>query len=338
MRDFVEIPKEKLRLLFSDLLKGYCFSNYQNSRVSIKHLTYSDIADVDIKYSYYLEEAKRGGVPTAEEREKCLIEEGSWNANKNKQIKDYYLFIDGMRETKAKLFRQSEVEQLNKTIRETEAKLKELETEKFQLLQCTAESFASKKITEYQIFKSLFLDLPDDKGGGKLLFNEEEYDNLSDVELSVLVNLYNDKLIFFNERNFKRVALSNFFLNSFYLCENNPFVFYGKPVIQLTLFQIEVFSHAVYFKHIITNGQSKPPNHVLEDPDKLIDWHNASQSMKEQIDKGRKPEDMVGMTSKDRELLGIQQTSNPHDKLIQAAQKKGAPLTAQEIMRLQGVL
>ena len=75
----------------------------------------------------------------------------------------------------------------------------------------------------------------------------------------------------------------------------------------------------------------------MSDPDLLIDWHNSSQAVKEQIDKGKKPEDLVGLTSKDRENLGIK-SNNIHDKLIQAAQKKGLPLTAEDIMKLQGVL
>ncbi|MEK6879171.1 MAG: hypothetical protein AABY22_06155, partial [Nanoarchaeota archaeon] len=273
-KEQLELPKEKLRLLFSDILKGYCFSSYKNKSINIKHLTYLDISDFDIKYNSYLEDAKKNGVPTTEEREKILIEEGSWFDAKNKSIQDYKLFITSMKETKAKLFRQIEIEQINRTIKETEEKLQTLEEEKLQLLQCTAEIFAQKKITEYQIFKSTFCN-------DKLLFNEEEYDSLSDAELVFLANLYNNKLMYFNEKNFRRVALSNFFLNSFYLCDNNPFTFYGKPVIQLTLFQIEIFSHAVYFKHILSNSQSKPPPHIMENPDLLIDWHNSSQAVKE---------------------------------------------------------
>lgn len=329
-KELAELPKEKLRLLFSDVLKGCCLSSYRSKPITIKHLSYLDISDFDIKYNDYLEEARTNGVPTTEEREKILIEEGSWSEQKNKQIKELLLYISGMRETKVKLFRQAEIDQINRTIKETEDKLKELENEKSQLLQCTAEIFAQKKITEYQIFKSVF-------NNDKLLFNAEEYDDLSDVELVFLANLYNEKLMFFNEKNFKRIALSNFFLNSFYLCENNPFTFYGKPIIQLTLFQIEVFSHAVYFKHILSNSQTKPPPHIMSEPDLLIDWYNSSQAVKEQIDKGRKPEDLVGLSSKDRENLGIKAAS-PHDKLIAAAQKKGSPLTAQDIMKLQGVL
>ena len=75
----------------------------------------------------------------------------------------------------------------------------------------------------------------------------------------------------------------------------------------------------------------------MSDPDKLIDWYNSSKSVKEQIDKGKKPEDLVGVTQKDRELLGIQGSNNIHNKLVEATRKKGSPLSVVEIMNLGGV-
>lgn len=326
-----ELPKEKLRLLFSDILQGFCFANYRDKKVKIKHLTHFDIADTDIKYNEYFEGAKRSGAPTIEDREKFLIEEGSWTTAKDKQINDNRLFVSNMKETKAKLYRQSEIDQLNKTIKDAEDKIKTLESEKAQLLQFTAESYANKKITEYQVFKSFILD-------DRPLFDEESSDLLMDRDIIEIVNLYNEKFSHFTERNFKRVALSNFFLNSFYLCKDNPFVFFGKPVVQLTMFQVDIFSHATYFKHILSNSPNKPPQNALNDPDVLIDWYQASKNFKEQTDKGKKPEDIVGLTQKDRDLLGLQSAHNPHDKMIAAAQKKGSPLSASEILKIQGVL
>lgn len=330
MNETSELPKEKLKLLFSDLLKGYSTANYRNQSIIVKHLTHFDVADFDIKYNDYFETARLKGAETIKEREDFLIREGSWSPQKDKEIKDNISFINGLRETKSKLFRQSEIEQINKTIKESEEKIGVLEDEKNQLLQYTAESFASKKIVEYQIFKSLLLlnQTP--------LFTEEEYDQLTDHELLEIAKIYNEKFTYFNENNFKRIALSNFFLNSFYLCKDNPFTFYGKPIIQLTLFQIDVFSHAVYFKHLLSNAPSKPPPEIMENPDKLIDWSNASKSVKEQLDKGKKPEDLVGLTQKDRDALGIQ-SNNMHNKLVEAAKKKGSPLTAADIMKIQGI-
>lgn len=326
----IDIPKEQLKLLFGDVLFGYSTIRYNNQPVKVKHLSQIDIVDFDIKYNEYFEYAKNFGAPTIKDREQFLLQEGSWTSKKTKEIEDNQRFLINLRETKAKIFRQAEIDQINKTVKEIEDKIRVLENERQELLQCTAESFAQKKITEYQIFKSLLLD-------DRPLFTEKQFEELSHDDLTSIVLLYNSKFVYFNERTFKRIALSNFFLNSFYLCKDNPFTFYGKPIINLTMFQVEVFSHAVYFKHILSNSPNKPPQEVMEDPDKLIDWYNAGKSIKELTDKGTKPENITGLTSKDRDLLGIKAV-NPHEKLIAAAQKKGGPLSASEIMRIQGVM
>ena len=325
-----DVPKERLKLLFGDVLYGYSTICYLNKSVKVKHLSQVDIVDFDIKYNEYLDYAKNFGAPTIKDRESYLLQEGSWTDKKNREIEDNQRFLTGLRDTKAKVFRQAEIDQINRTIKEIEDKIRNLEIERQELLQCTAESFAQKKITEYQIFKSLF-------SGDSPLFTENEFEELTHEDLTTIVNLYNSKFNHFNERTFKRIALSNFFLNSFYLCKDNPFIFYGKPLIHLTMFQVEVFSNAVYFKHILSSAPSKPPQEVMEDPDTLVDWYHAGKSMKEMTDKGKKPEDIVGLSNKDRELLGVKST-NPHEKLIAAAQKKGSALTATEIMKLQGVM
>ena len=326
-----DVPKEKLKLLFNDLLNGFCSTIYKNKTINIKHLTHFDVADFDLKYSVHFEEAKRQGAQTVKEREQYLITEGSWSAEKDKDIQNNQLFVSGLRDTKAKLFRQSEIDKINNSIAESEKKIRDLENEKNQLLQYTAESFANKKITEYQIFRSLFYN-------NQPFFTEEEYEQLTDNDLAEISVIYNEKFAHFNERTFRRIAISNFFLNSFYLCKDNPFTFYGKAVMQLTLFQIEVFSHAVYFKHLLNHAPSKPPQEIMEDPDKLVDWSNANNSVKKVLESGKKPEDLVGLSGKDRETLGLKTPNNNiHNKLIDAAKAKGSALTAMEIMKLQGV-
>ena len=322
------LPKEKLKLLYNDIIKGFSVSVFNGTLIHIKHLNTLDSADFDFQYNLFLEQAKSAGSPTIEEQELFLIQEGSWSKDKNKEITNQRLFLDGMRTTKSKLFRQAEIDQVNIKIKEAEAKLRGLEEERINLLACTAESFASKKLNEYQIFKSVYLpDLTTH------LFTAEQFDDLSDIDLVKLVTSFNDKLKPLNEKNLKRIALAGFFLNFFYLCKDNPFTFWGKPVINLTFFQAELFGHAMFFKGILSNSQSRPPVEYMEDPDKLIDWYNSSRSVKEQLDKGIKPEDIVGLSAKDRENLGIRGQNLQHEKLVRAAQAKRSNLSFSDIIQ-----
>ena len=46
----------------------------------------------------------------------------------------------------------------------------------------------------------------------------------------------------------KRVAVSPFFMNTYYLCDDNPYHFFGKPILYLTNFQTALMSFAKNFK------------------------------------------------------------------------------------------
>ena len=70
--------------------------------------------------------------------------------------------------------------------------------------------------------------------------------------------------------------------NIFYLCDDNVFNFYGKPVITLTFYKIEIYSYGRYFKSLIQTSEDKIPDHIVEDPDKLIEWAQASKNVKDE--------------------------------------------------------
>ena len=54
--------------------------------------------------------------------------------------------------------------------------------------------------------------------------------------------------------------------------------FFGKPVIGLTYYQVELFGYAKHFKHLISELKSKPPEEYYDDPDKLIDFVEAGKN------------------------------------------------------------
>ena len=87
----------------------------------------------------------------------------------------------------------------------------------------------------------------------KALFNEEEFGELEQEEIHEILSIYSSNTEKFQAHSLKRIPLADFFTNIFYICEDNIFNFYGKPVINLTFYQIEVYSFGCYFKSIIQN-------------------------------------------------------------------------------------
>ena len=71
----------------------------------------------------------------------------------------------------------------------------------------------------------------------------------------------------------KRVAVSPFFMNTYYLCDDNHYHFFGKPILYLTNFQTALMSFAKNFKYLMSNH--KPPTEdYAAHPDKIIEWYD----------------------------------------------------------------
>ena len=138
----------------------------------------------------------------------------------------------------------------------------------------------------------------------------------------------------FHSQNLKRVALSTFFLNYFYLCEDNPMIFFGEPVIKLSYYQIELFGYARHFKYLMSDLKTKPPDEYYEDPDKLIEYIEAGKSAQKMLEKGKSLDkehtasSVIGATKDDLKRMGLTTTTNEDvgstDLSKEAAKKKGS--------------
>jgi hypothetical protein len=200
----------------------------------------------------------------------------------------------------------------------------------------TAEEYANRRINEYYMHVSI---LDQDE---KRLFAENEFDELDEDQVSEIMTVYAKNNEKFKAENLKKIALSDFFTNIFYLCDDNLYNFYGKPVINLTFYQIEIYSYGRYFKSIIQNSEDKIPDHIVEDPEKLIEWAQSSQNVKEALekssvsDKDGAASSIVGATSQDLAKAGINKDQDVID-ISKAAEEKGGRLTMEDMMKLQGV-
>ena len=152
--------------------------------------------------------------------------------------------------------------------------------------------------------------------------------------------IYNERMHRFAEINLKRVAVSGFYLNNFYLCKDNPFIFYGKPVVALTYPQAELFSFGRYFKNILTELKHPPTEEELDDPDKLIEMFNVSKNAEKVLTEGKATSGkdkvvstVVGATKEDLERMGAESdpgTKNIHD----VAGEKGGHLSMEDLIKL----
>lgn len=149
------------------------------------------------------------------------------------------------------------------------------------MLGLTAENFAYKKSNEYIIYLSLYKENLKDP----LFSNIDEFAEVSDLELIKYINYYKEFISMFKIDNIKKIAVSPFFMNSFFLCEDDPFTFYGKPIVNLTQYQCDLFSLGRNYKYFLSKTGDTPPENV-KSLDDLVSWYENRQvisNLKEKI-------------------------------------------------------
>lgn len=290
------------------------------------------MAEIDSERQQHIDYAVSQGSKTAETIEAELIEKKEWSEDKNRAIRDARAFLDGLIRTKSKLHLPSQVEQIKTQIDKAQKDLIKLETEKREIIGYTAEHYADKKITQYYILHSFFTE----NTLTKCAF--DDFESVEDVQFTEYVNDYNRIIEHFSNENIKWVALNPIFLNSFYLCKDNPFTYFGKSVIQLTSYQIELFSYGRYFKSIFSEiPHENIPDDVREDPNSLIEWYDTSKNAKTIMDKQKNKSggatSLVGATAEDRKKLGIEGNVIDFNEKLK---KSGGAMSFDDILKAHG--
>jgi len=329
------LNSEDLKSIYHDILNGYSF--YTDSKISfyIKHFSLEDLSLVHKKKLEVENKTKSSGLLDEKTQLKNLIDKDTWSQDKENEIVRYQTYIKDLIYTKSRLLKSKDIESMNLQIKENENKLNSLLKERQELLGTTLESYTNKKINEYYVYVSLYKD----NALKERLLTKQEFDDLEYEELYNLYTKYNIGLSELNEKNLKKIALSSFFLNSFYLCDDNPYTFFGKPIINLTFMQTELFSYAKYFKGIISNSSVKVPDNVLNDPEALVSWYEGSKNAAELMRnaKNKNTEEplgtsLVGASKEDLKKMNMKNTDNI--SLTEEAKKKGGSLSFQDLIKL----
>lgn len=326
-----------LKVVFSEVLKGFTLVESKNyGKIQVKHFTNFDSAELDIKNKLFYDKAINQGLPSRNDRIEYLLKENIWTEEKNKEILQVKSMLSGLRNSRSKVFLQAHIDNINTQIGENQKKLADLEFEKEELIGFCAENYASRRINEHYMYNAVLNDK------GEKLFGAEEFEELEENSLVELIGLYNRSTKKFDSNNLKKISLSPFFTNLFYLCENNAHVFFGKPLVNLTFYQIELFGYARYYKSLIDNSETQVPDDVKEDPEKMVEWFDSTKSARETLEKSKNAgqdgsaTSLVGASKQDLKRLGL---DNPNEtiNLAKKAAEKGGKLNMEDMMKLHGM-
>jgi len=335
--------KSILKIALAEIINGYSPANSERfGRFFIKHFSILDSSEIEQQYEAFYNLAKDSGLPTSKEREAEITSEGIWDIKKDEKLRELEKFIPNLKITKSKLFKEIDIKAVQKQIDDSELELAGLKSLREALVGATCESFASKKTNEYFIYRAIFKD----NTFKESKFSDGEYDELENNDIHHLIQTYNNCLGKFNEKTIKRISVSPQFCNGFYLSNGDPYTYYGKPIIQLTYYQVDLFNNAKYFKSIIDNSSDKVPQEVLGDPDKLVDWFNSTQSANKLMNEAEQNLakngkeglgggiSIVGASASDMKKIGME--NNGGANLMKLAAEKGGSLSFEDIIRANG--
>ena len=332
---FSLLAQSTLKRILRDVTQGFSVAYFENKRIYVKHLGLIDQIDIDDYRLEHLQKAKDRGIPSEAENLELLIEEEEWSEKEEKDIEDQKEFIDRLIENKSGLYLQSQIDNQEKEIESTRKKLQEKLTIRQALLGSTCEEYADKRCLDLYIIKSFFRD----EAFSRPVFTEKQFDDLTQSSLSSITDIYNKIFGTFTEENFQKLVIEDFYNVYLNACEK-PIDFFGIATLQLTHYQLKLYSYTALFKSIFNSGE-EVPFAIRKDPQKLLDWarnpkgrERAREVMEKASEGGA---GLFGASKADLEGIGVETSGAGTVSLEEAAKKKGGTLDMQDLMKLSGL-
>lgn len=320
------------RKILKEIVQGFSPYFLGEKKHYIKHQSTSDIVDFDDVYQVYYDKARNKGLPTEAEIFEDLEKEGMWSKQDDTEIEQQEFYVESLNKNKKNVYLKSAIDQMNKQIQEAEEKLDDLKTKKRNLASNCCETYALNRANDFYMFNSFFKDtelkVP--------LYTQEEFEHVTTREVSKLVKIYNEFHDRFKESSIKHLAIQDFY-KVYYSFSESSRDFFGKPILQLTNFQLSLILYTRIFKNIFEQ-HSDIPDKTKQDPDALLDYANSSEKRDEAKQKlaenNTGGSSIMGATKEDLEDLGV--ASSGGKSLHEAAKAKGGSLSMKDLIDLQG--
>lgn len=257
-----------------ELKQGCSKGKWKGLDVFFKHPTVESYAELDQVYEEYLEKTK-GRVPNREEREKELKETGEWTQKDEDEISHILAQLDNSRKSLEQAVPQIQG-LIEKQIEQLQEKLLKHQSRKALAFGKTAEYFANRYSNEYFIYNSSFKD----KEMKELLLTEDEVDELSEADITNLLNSYNKALDKFSDKGLKDLAISPI-ISQYSSLEKN---FFEAALLELTFFQLRLIILSQNYRSMLEHTPPGVDEDIIKDYDKLEEWHSSSEQNKDRME------------------------------------------------------
>ena len=323
------INETDLFLAFCQIVEGCSEKVFLGNPIFIKHITLKEREFFNKKYKNYLTYAISKGLPKEQDALKKAIEDEFWSEKDDEEIKVSEKYIETLNITRKKVFKQLQINEIEKNLKEEKEKVAKKLAEKKQILGKTAEDYASSRASDYLIYSCFYKD----KDLTKKLFSEEEFEEISTKELEECILVYNSYFNDISDLIIQHIAISDFFHPS-YLVLDYPTELFGKPMVQLSENQVRMLIYAKIFKNIFETVEHIPDD-IKKDPEALLQYKDKSQAQKEFESKTRSKK--KGNVDGAEMVFGATKEEIGKDtKNLKDVMKDKTTLSMEDLMKLHG--
>lgn len=317
--------------IVGEIFDGYTEITYRSCPVYIKHFSIRDQRYIHRFYNKYKAIAEGKGIPCEEEMLSSLRQDGIWTDGDDQKIYSLEQEIEGLKSSQRTALLPSHKTSLQKTITEKQTELIICLNKKREVVGQTSETYGSQRSNEefirYLIYKDPLCKTH--------LFSDEEFAELTESEISFFI-MENEKISRrLQEKHIQETVLRDFF-NMYLSQAENVSQFYGKPIIELTAYQLKLALYARVFFNIFQYHEDVPER-IKKDPEAIfnfVDTKKGSSKMQQKIrDSDNVSSAIFNATKEDLEML------DPNAKKISLKDeidKKGGVLTMDDFINLMG--
>ncbi|NBP00102.1 MAG: hypothetical protein EBU90_08215 [Proteobacteria bacterium] len=324
---------EFIRKIYRDVLNGYTSITIKSRNYFFKHLTDLEQTACNNIFVKEFNNAKLSGLLEEKDKIKILEDSGHWSREKEEKIKRLQEEIGLLNITKSKLIIKAQIEFIDKKINKIKFDLNELLTERGLLLGLTAEDFAKKKSNEYILYITIYKD---SDLNDRYFKNMQEFEDVEPEELLSFFIGYKDILDDLSGRNIKKIAAMPFFLNSFFLAKDSTYNFFGKPIINLTKYQLELFMSGKQYQSVLVQSKSTPSTY--DSLDELVDWYDNQGLINANAGKTAVNNKMANtyVGANKEEIKKIVGREKDTIDLLEETKKIGKDLNFEELLKIHG--
>lgn len=315
--------------IVGEIFDGYTEFEYKGKPAYLKHFSIRDQRYIHKYYEKYKNIAIKKGIPTEKEMSAQLVADGLWSSEDDDQIAQLEIEVSNLIETKRNLTLPSQKEKIQESINDRSKELNFLKTKKKEVIGKTAEDFGSSRSNEEFIRYIIFSD----QSLKEHLFDEEEFSELNDTDITYLVKQHESCSERLKEENIQHAVLRDFF--NMYLSQTEDlFNFYGKPIIQLSVYQLKLALYARVFFNIFQYNEDVP-EYIKKNPSDLLKFAESKRNSGKVSEKFKASDNgataVFGATKED---LSFVDPSAKKISLSDELSKNGGSMNMEDLMKL----